>query len=166
LPDCCGSECDLTGVEEGLRKLQDELSKVKAAVTPLDSVVVEEPISGTFNNGRITLGPRAIAVRFSIVSPDLALRGEYGGGVAPDVEYAGWYSLSRRNGSGGDRRPISYSDQVVPVEPGFTRLSFTCKGATTVSVSVYYRRPAAVQSPSYDGPGYAVSELLYRGPQN
>jgi hypothetical protein len=151
-------------VEENLVRLGRRLDEIKAQVTPLTSTVQEVPINGTFNNGKITLAANAIAVRFNAVSVDGKTRGQYGGGVAPDVDYLGWYSFSKSSGGGGDRLPISYRDQTVEVPRGFDRLSFTCQGASEIAISVFYRRPSPGQNPPYSGPGYHTDELLYRGP--
>lgn len=163
--DCCAPPCDLDPVLEALVKLGERIDKNHQDVKPYGSSIQETALSEAVNNGVWSLPDRAIALRIRSITLDEKMRGEFGGGVAPNVDYAGWYSFGFDSGGQGDRLPISYLNQVVQVPPGARSVSFTMKGATTAIPSVFTRNlripPGAGPDP---GPGVLGSELLYREP--
>lgn len=150
---------------EKIKDLSEKVDKNHKDVKPYSSTIQETELSGAVNNGKWNLPDRSVALRIRSVVLDSNMRSEYGGGVAPNVDYAGWYSFGFDSGGQGDRHPISYLNQVVEVPTGAKSVSFTMKGVTTAIPSALVRVISVPFGTIPDpGPGILGSELLYKKP--
>lgn len=161
--DCCDDTAVLKAIRDAKQELQDRLIDIERCACPLPYTDQETNLFSASNNGSFALPAGAIRLKLITEIQDGNIRGEWGGGFAPDVLYVGWYSLSSTETAGGDRNPISYGEHIVYLEPGHRWIHFTCRGESKIRATVVRRvATGAGQSPPFSS-GVRVSELLYRG---
>lgn len=133
--DC--PDVDLTPVLERLDDVDEQLDKIEeCACEPEKEIRVDT--FGPANSRTYTI-PEGEILKVSLfaVSVGDRVRGQFGGGGAPDVEYLGWCSFGV-SGSGGDRTPVSYANSVFFAPPGATSFSYTLIDDSTASLFVEY----------------------------
>jgi hypothetical protein len=86
------------------------------------------------SSGAINLDPNIAWVQVTMQNSPRNRGAQYGGGNAPDVTYAGWYSFGGSATEGGDRHPLDYDVTRVQVPPGATTFTFTCKDGRSATV--------------------------------
>ena len=86
----------------------------------------------------LVLPPYSESVRLTIVQPPANVKGQFGGGGAPNVSFNGWYSFGR-SGHPGERIPLNYDVISANVPVGCTHFSYTIVGGGTAEARVQYR---------------------------
>lgn len=89
------------------------------------------------DSGSIELPEFSQWVQITIVEPPRNVRVQEGNAFAPNIFYNGWYSFGVTNDA-GDRKPIQYNVQSIPVPAGAREFSFTIIGLGTASIQVGY----------------------------
>lgn len=133
--DC--PDVDLTPVLDRLDDVDDQLDRIEeCACEPEKEIRIDT--FGPANNLNVTIPEGEIlSVVLNAVSVGGRVRGQYGGGAAPDVEYLGWGAFGV-GGSGGDRKPIHYLGTRLFAPPGATSFSYTLIDGSTASLAVEY----------------------------
>lgn len=97
---------------------------------------------GPANSFSIPLPPFPRRAIIEVTECPINTRSQPGGADAPDVFYLGWYSVSRFEGAGGDRRPIHYKKQSVDLENRDQFLTLTFYAGTLGTVQIdYFEEP-------------------------
>lgn len=89
------------------------------------------------NNARFVVPPRTLSVRLAVTVKGDRIKGEWGGGEAPDVEYMGWYSW-RIDGLESDRRLISYEANTFEAPRRATGFSYTLRNNSIAVATISY----------------------------
>lgn len=89
------------------------------------------------DSGSIELPEFSQWVQITIVEPPRNVREQEGNQFAPNVFYNGWYSFGVTTDA-GDRMPIQYNEQSIPVPKGASQFSFTIIGLGTAAIQVGY----------------------------
>lgn len=139
-PPVTPSECpevDLGPINDKLDDIKDQLDDIEeCACEPEKEIrtLAFEPA----NSRNVTVPEGEILnARLNAVDVGDRVRGQFGGGGAPNVEYLGWCAFGV-SGSGGDRTPVSYLSSVFVAPPGVTSFSYTLIDGSTAGLVVEY----------------------------
>lgn len=138
-PDEC-PDVDLQPVIDKLDDLQDTADEIKECACQPDKerrvLVLPEA-----NNRNVSVpAGEIVSARLSAVSVGGRIRGQYGGGSAPDVEFLGWCAFGR-NGTGGDRKPVNYLNTYFVAPPEVTSFTYTLQDNSTATLTIEYDVP-------------------------
>lgn len=132
----CPDPCDNTPVLDRLDDIDEALEELKDCACEKDyeiRVIVGE----ARNNARFVVPPRTLSVRLAVTVKGDRIKGEWGGGEAPDVEYMGWYSW-RIDGLESDRRLISYEANTFEAPRRATGFSYTLRNNSIAVATISY----------------------------
>lgn len=93
------------------------------------------------DSGSIELPEFSQWVQITIVEPPRNVREQEGNQFAPNIHYNGWYSFGVTTDA-GDRKPIQYNEQSIPVPTGARQFSYTIIGLGTAAIQVGYQDEA------------------------
>lgn len=100
-----------------------------------------EIVSLTFGaaNNRVVTIPDGRFVGARLVAVDVGgrVRGQFGGGEAPDVEYLGWCAFGK-GGNFGERIPVSYAGSYFVAPDEVKQFSYTLQDGSTATLLVEY----------------------------
>jgi hypothetical protein len=131
-----GKGCESVWTKTQVAKVFTELDDIKECAC--DELGDEFVILGALNPSATITIPKGkrIVVRISVNQVPVNAKKQWGGGSAPDVLYAGWWSYGP-NGA-GERLPIHYFDQQVPIgnQPASFKVTVTLYEGYSGTLSV------------------------------
>lgn len=129
--DCC---------DELLSRFDDvdeQLDKIEECACGPEMEVVSLTF-GAANNRVVTIPDgRFIGARLVAESVGGRVRGQFGGGEAPDVEFLGWCAFGK-GGNFGERIPVSYAGSYFVAPDEVKQFSYTLQDDSTATLLVEY----------------------------
>lgn len=146
------SECDLTPVLQAIDSLDfqldfaEALELIRCYIVGGGGTIQPQSLVSSSAGGTWTLPDTTFAVVFGLQTPPTqATPIQKGAGDAPDVFFWGSYSVNQTMDGQGDRLPLHFASQVVPVPPGSNSVTMLPVYQNTGSVIALQRLPACAQ---------------------
>ena len=129
--DCCDA------IFDRFDDVDTQLDKIEQCACGPETEVLTLTF-GAANSRTVTIpSGRFIAARLVADAIGARVRGQYGGGGAPDVEFLGWCSFGK-GGNFGERIPVSYAGNYFIAPDAVSQFSYTLQDDSTATLLVEY----------------------------
>ena len=168
------SECDLTPVLQAIDELDfqidlaETLALVRCYILGGGGTIQSQSLVTNSAGGTWGLPEGTFAVLFELQTPPTQAtpiqKAEAG---APDIFFWGSYSVNLTADGNGDRKPLHFANQVVPVEPGSNSVTMLPVYQNIASVAAIQRLPVCEQPQQFlvpvDQPNPITTQTLGDG---